>query len=59
MPLFLQQDEEAEGFEEAFEPVYDISESISSGCWVHNLFYFVTVNNRLAYSIAGKVFSVD
>lgn len=59
MPMFLEKEEEPDGFEDAFEPSNDISESITSGVWIHDLFYYTTVAGKLAYTIGGKSFTVD
>ncbi|CAD8136859.1 unnamed protein product [Paramecium octaurelia] len=59
LPIFLQQEEEPDGFEDAFQPLCDITESINSGYFIQDVFYYTTVNGKIAYSVNGKIFIVD
>ncbi|CDR39998.1 CYFA0S04e01332g1_1 [Cyberlindnera fabianii] len=47
-----------EGVEESFEVIYDVSESITSGKWVGDVFIFTTSSNRLNYLVGGKVYNI-
>ena len=59
MDSFLSADEEVEGFEEAFEPINDLTEQVNSGIWISSVFFFTTTSGKIAYTINGKVFSID
>ncbi|KAH3678144.1 hypothetical protein WICMUC_001660 [Wickerhamomyces mucosus] len=47
-----------EGVEESFEVLYDVSESITSGKWVGDVFIFTTSTYRLNYLVGGKVYNI-
>ncbi|KAF8634631.1 hypothetical protein AX15_000808 [Amanita polypyramis BW_CC] len=48
-----------EGFEEAFEVVSEINESIRTAKWVGDCFIFTTANNRLAYFIGSESYTIS
>ncbi|KAH3681923.1 hypothetical protein WICPIJ_007119, partial [Wickerhamomyces pijperi] len=47
-----------EGVEESFEVLYDVSEAITSGKWVGDVFIFTTSTHRLNYLVGGKVYNI-
>ncbi|CAK88382.1 unnamed protein product (macronuclear) [Paramecium tetraurelia] len=55
----LQQEENSDGFEDAFQPLCDTTESINSGYFIQDVFYYTTMNGKIAYSVNGKIFIVD
>jgi coatomer subunit beta' len=34
-------------------------QQVTSGTWVNDLFYFITLQGRLSYTINNKIFHVD
>ncbi|EGR29436.1 hypothetical protein IMG5_155860 [Ichthyophthirius multifiliis] len=53
----LQKEENAEGFEDAFELQYEINESINSGIWVQQMFFFTNGTGKISYSLIGRTFT--
>ncbi|CCH58399.1 hypothetical protein TBLA_0A06060 [Henningerozyma blattae CBS 6284] len=49
---------EEEGAEEAFEVLYEINETVTSGKWVGDVFIFTTETNRLNYFVGGKTYNL-
>mmetsp|Transcript_28597 Transcript_28597/g.72007 ORF Transcript_28597/g.72007 Transcript_28597/m.72007 type:complete len:1045 (+) Transcript_28597:152-3286(+) len=47
--------DEEEGCEEAFEPVYEVSERVSTGRWLGDCFVYTNSNDRLNYCVGGEV----
>lgn len=56
---FVSQEEEPEGFEEAFESLYELTEQVTSSLWVDELLFYTTAQNRISYTVGGKVFQID
>ncbi|SCU93322.1 LANO_0E03576g1_1 [Lachancea nothofagi CBS 11611] len=58
--VFLASDEEPaeDGIEEAFEVLYEVTEPMSSGKWVGDVFIYTTVTNRLNYFVGGKSYNL-
>ncbi|ODV63613.1 coatomer subunit beta' [Ascoidea rubescens DSM 1968] len=48
-----------EGVEASFDVLHDLSESITSGKWVGDVFIFTTSTNRLNYLVGGKTFNIS
>lgn len=48
----------ADGFEEAFEVLHDIQETVKNGCWVGDCFIYCSTGNRLNYLIGGQVHTI-
>ena len=46
-----------DGIEEAFDLQYELHETITSGIWISDCFFFTNSNGRLNYAIGGKVFT--
>ena len=46
-----------EGFEEAFDLVYEYHDTVNSGIWISNVFYYINNGGKINYSISGKVFN--
>eukprot|EP00158_Paraphelidium_tribonemae_P008863 Partr_v1_DN28710_c0_g1_i2_m62035 putative coatomer protein complex, subunit beta 2 (beta prime) len=47
-----------DGIETAFDVLFDIQESVKSGCWVGDCFIYCTADNRLNYLVGGQVNTV-
>lgn len=47
-----------EGVEESFDLLYDVSETITSGKFVGDVFIFTTNSNRLNYLVGGNVYNI-
>lgn len=50
--------DEDEGVSEAFDVLYEMNESVTSGKWVGDVFIFTTSFNRLNYFVGGKVYNL-
>ncbi|GMC22483.1 unnamed protein product [Saccharomyces cerevisiae] len=50
--------DDSEGVDEAFDVLYELSESITSGKWVGDVFIFTTATNRLNYFVGGKTYNL-
>lgn len=50
--------DDAEGVDEAFDVLYELSESVTSGKWVGDVFIFTTATNRLNYFVGGKTYNL-
>lgn len=50
--------DEEDGVEEAFDVLYELNESITSGKWVGDVFIFTTATNRLNYFVGGKTYNL-
>ncbi|KAL7079143.1 hypothetical protein ACQ4LE_001016 [Meloidogyne hapla] len=48
----------ADGVEEAFEVIGDLTESVKTGIWVGYCFIFTTTLNRLSYYVGGEVVTI-
>ncbi|SCU80845.1 LAME_0B04764g1_1 [Lachancea meyersii CBS 8951] len=57
---FLASEEEIseDGVEEAFEVLYEVNDTISSGKWVGDVFIYTTTTNRLNYFVGGKSYNL-
>ncbi|SCU93171.1 LADA_0G01706g1_1 [Lachancea dasiensis] len=57
---FSANDEDAgeEGIEEAFDVLYEVSDHISSGKWVGDVFIYTTATHRLNYFVGGKSYNL-
>ncbi|QEU62164.1 Sec27 [Kluyveromyces lactis] len=47
-----------DGVEDAFDVLYEVSEGITSGKWVGDVFIFTTPTNRLNYFVGGKIYNL-
>lgn len=47
--------DETEGVDEAFDVLHELSETVTSGKWVGDVFIYTTSSNRLNYFVGGKV----
>ncbi|CAI1988503.1 hypothetical protein SEUBUCD646_0G01390 [Saccharomyces eubayanus] len=50
--------DDSEGVDEAFDVLYELSESVTSGKWVGDVFIFTTATNRLNYFVGGKTYNL-
>lgn len=48
----------SEGIDTAFDVLYELNESITSGKWVGDVFIFTTATNRLNYFVGGKTYNL-
>ncbi|CCC69986.1 hypothetical protein NCAS_0D04050 [Naumovozyma castellii] len=51
--------DEEEGVSDAFDVLYELNESITSGKWVGDVFIFTTSTNRLNYFVGGKTYNLS
>lgn len=49
---------EEDGVEDSFDVLYEVSEGITSGKWVGDVFIFTTPTNRLNYFVGGKIYNL-
>ncbi len=49
--------ESPEGDEEAFTVIYEVHESVTSGLWISDVFFFTNAYGKINYSISGKIFN--
>lgn len=47
-----------EPVDDAFDVLYEVSEDITSGKWVGDVFIFTTPTNRLNYFVGGKIYNL-
>lgn len=47
-----------DGVEEAFEVLNELTESVTSGKWVGDVFIYTTASNRLNYFVGGKSYNL-
>lgn len=47
-----------DGVDDAFDVLYEVSEGITSGKWVGDVFIFTTPTNRLNYFVGGKIYNL-
>ena len=49
--------ESTEGDEEAFTLLYEVHETVTSGLWISDVFFFSNAFGKINYSISGKIFN--
>ena len=52
-------DEEPEGSEEAFDILHDLSENVTTGVWISDVFYYTNSQEKICYTTNGRVFVLD
>jgi coatomer subunit beta' len=55
----LLKDEEPEGSDEAFDILHDLSETVTSGVWISDVFYYTNSQEKICYTTNGRVFVLD
>ncbi|SCU98974.1 LAFA_0G21176g1_1 [Lachancea sp. 'fantastica'] len=56
--LASEEDVPEDGVEGAFEVLYEVGDTISSGKWVGDVFIYTTSTNRLNYFVGGKSYNL-
>lgn len=53
----LEKFDSPEGDEEAFSLLYEVHETVTSGLWISDVFFFTNNFGKINYSISGKIFN--
>lgn len=48
-----------DGAEDAFEVIYDVSETVRTGRWVGDCFLYTTASNKLNYLVGGETYTIN
>lgn len=53
----IEQEENPEGYEQAFDLSFEIHDIVTSAIWIEGVFYFTNTNGKINYTVMGKVFN--
>jgi coatomer subunit beta' len=59
LEIILLREEEVDGAEEAFDILNDLTETVTSGVWISNVFYYTNSQQKICYTTNGRVFVLD